>query len=153
MNAHFSPSVKAKLAGLAAASVGYWCLAILAGIGIGFCTAAIYMGFAIILNPPAAAAITGVIALAVSALIVFIVWLACRLISASGPETSKPAEEKQWVSQLIDGSLTDYVRDNAQQATLVALVAGAMAGASPTLRKRSMQLIGELLNNDSRDNS
>lgn len=128
------------LSRLSIALAAYLVSGAVGAVGAGFLLAAMYLAVRDIYSPSIAALSTGVTALLIALLILVAVRAGLRRVSiamapgekaASGVSQPEIAAE---IGQLFGLQATSWVRSHAKSATVLALVAGFVVGASPELR-------------------
>lgn len=135
-------NVRSKVTAVLAVNAFYWIgtLALLAGVL--YCSAAVYLSLREPLDPALAALVTGVGLLIVAGLPFAVGAWKSRRRRRQQPDS---AELEALLRQLADDdSLQEMLRGRAAGATAAALLAGALLGASPTVRSAASRLLKDL---------
>ena len=112
---------------------------IIALTGIGFMSAALYLAILDVASPAVAALSTGAAAFVVAGLIVLI---GRAIVAPGGPpppgealrKTGTQPELAAEMGMLLGTQATSWIRSHTVTAASIALIAGFVVGASPTLR-------------------
>ena len=128
------------LSRLSFALAAYLVSGVVGAVGCGFLLAALYLAVRDISSPSIAALSTGATAFLIALLIVLAVRARMRRVSKAmapgervGSNISQPQIAAE-IGQIFGQQATSWVRCHAKGATVLALVAGFVVGASPELR-------------------
>lgn len=134
-------NLKAKLAGFFAANRLSWLAVLTAFLGLGYCSAAVFLLLSAQMGYALAALLTGLATL----LLVLVALLIIRLrLSRNRPEKRNGPEIQVLLNTLLgEQDLQQWIRSNGKKAVLAALAAGVLTGASPEARQGLMRLLEE----------
>ncbi len=117
---------------------------ILVVAGLGFMVAALYMGLATNMEPPAAALMTGAICIAGAGLLSLIGWLVLRSMAPretreeQAPDAVKMAMA---IGEALGGDLQSLAKRHRHGLIGAALASGFALGVSPKLRRSLLNLL------------
>ena len=120
--------------------------ALLALAGAGFLLASLYLALTEIASPPAAALLTGVIALVAAAIPILVLRFRGRRGGAAAPSSSAQGRERDAsdptaMANALGAELSAWVDRNSRTAVAGALLAGVLFGASPKARSELRKLL------------
>jgi len=120
--------------------------ALLALAGAGFLLASLYLALTEIASPPAAALLTGVIALVAAAIPILVLRFRGRRGGEAAPSYSAQGRERDAsdptaMANALGAELSAWVDRNSRTAVAGALLAGVLFGASPKARSELRKLL------------
>ena len=119
-------------------------LAVLVLAALGFLCAALYLGLERVVEPPAAALLTGVIVLAVAIVLAALAIVAASLAGrrAAGGQPRDAVGLAVRAGEALGVNLRTLAKDHSRPLVLSALAAGFAVGVSPRLRRALLRLLG-----------
>jgi energy-converting hydrogenase Eha subunit C len=112
--------------------------------GSGFLVAALYLNLATYAGPTGAAAITGVLCLAVGGIVLLIGWLVLRSAARRDGRDRKPTDAAGLalaLGEALGGDLQSLAKNHRYAMIGAALAAGFAVGVSPKLRRALRSLL------------